>query len=134
MSTDTSASLAHSFRNLLGHAMKGRIAISVLFSLTFLTPGMPSACAAGEEGKGAWAWYLAATRGGDHRLELMLPYSVTWKGSMSAWMLSTQHVNGIDIVCTAAKTVKPAPMPPKPWAPGEVPGRYRLGRVQKAIE
>lgn len=82
---------------------------------------------AGEEVKGAWAWYRATTKGGAHRVELMLPDSVRWKGTVSAWILSTQYAKGIDIIWTATKTGKPTPMPPRPWAPEEVHRTLPIG-------
>jgi len=81
----------------------------------------------GEEGKGDWEWYLTTTGGGNHNLELTLPDGINWKGSVSAWVLSSQIVKGKDIVCTISKAVRLPPMPPRPWPAGEVHRTLPIG-------
>jgi hypothetical protein len=80
-----------------------------------------------EKRKGAWGWYLAATQSGGHMLELTLPDSARWKGSVSAWLLSRQEVKGVEIVCTTAKPVTLPPMPPRPWPASEVRSTVAIG-------
>jgi hypothetical protein len=80
-----------------------------------------------EEGKGSWAWYRTTMRGGNHRIELRLPDGVRWKGSVSAWILTTQQMKGKDIILTAEKTVKTSPMPPRPWPAGEMRRTLPIG-------
>jgi len=80
-----------------------------------------------EEKKGAWGWYIAAVEGGMHTLELTLPDSVRWKGSVSAWLLSSQGLKGEQIVCTTVNPVKLPPMPPRPWPAHEVRRTLEIG-------
>ena len=82
----------------------------------------------GEQEKGAWAWYLTTMGGGNHNIELTFPDSARWKGSVLAWVLSTQEAKGEEIICTTANTVKPPPMPPKPWPVEEVRRTSPIGK------
>jgi hypothetical protein len=80
-----------------------------------------------EDRKGAWEWYLTSVQGGTHTLELNLPDTAHWRGSVSAWLLSSQEVKGEEIVCAAAKPVKLPPMPPRPWPASEVRRSLPIG-------
>jgi hypothetical protein len=66
--------------------------------------------------------------GGKHNIVLTSPDSVRWKGSVLAWVLSTQEAKGEEIICTTAKTVKPPLMPPKPWPVEEVRRTSPIGK------
>jgi hypothetical protein len=80
--------------------------------------GKPVA-AEGEKSKGAWTWYLVGTTPGRHTVELALPDSVRWNGSLSAWVLATEHTEGAEIILATTREPGNSPMPPRPWPADE---------------
>jgi hypothetical protein len=80
-----------------------------------------------EQAKGSWDWYLAPTGRGNHELRITLPDTTRWKGTVSAWVLSTQEGKGEEILCSTAKNLPSPPMPPRPWPSAEVRRTIPIG-------
>lgn len=75
--------------------------------------------AEGEKSKGAWAWYLVGTAPGRHTIELAPADSVTWKGSLSAWVLASEEAEGNEIILSTTREPRRVPLPPNPWPANE---------------
>lgn len=87
-----------------------------------------------EQQKGRWGWYKFDVTPGKHTSRVVIPFPQNmnkWTGKASVWLICSLWPKGTEISFDLAQKLSSGrPMPPQPWAPGEIRKNFKIGEIE----